>query len=147
MKTNGRKEISLFKKISTGARKRHKSFLQEQADQRFEIACDPRGAAFFRNRTWMASGNAPGSCKQIGSTAGLHKNEIHPACSPEDKARLMNAGEGPTAFVGDGVNDTLAISCADIGIAATDASAATIALADVVIAKHVGFCDKTSSFR
>ena len=83
----------------------------------------------------MASGDAPGPCEQIGATSGLHRNEIHSACSPEDKAELVNAGKGPTAFVGDGVNDTLAISRADIGIAATDASAATIALADVVIAK------------
>lgn len=83
----------------------------------------------------MASGDGPGPCDQIGSAAGLHTDEIHSACSPEDKAKLVDAGEGPTAFVGDGVNDTLAISRADIGIAATDASAATIALADVVIAK------------
>ncbi len=83
----------------------------------------------------MASGDAPGPCDQIGSAAGLHKNEIHSACSPEDKAKLVNAGERSTAFVGDGVNDTLAISRADVGIAATDASSATIALADVVIAK------------
>ncbi|MGO1500287.1 MAG: hypothetical protein ACTHWH_03255 [Marinobacter sp.] len=44
------------------------------------------------------------------------------------------SGPGSTAFVGDGVNDMLAIVRADVGVAATDASPATIALADVVIA-------------
>lgn len=83
----------------------------------------------------MASGDAPAPCAHVGALAGLKQNEIRAACTPEDKATLVEAGPGPTAFVGDGVNDTLAIVRADVGIAATDASPATIALADVVIAK------------
>lgn len=83
----------------------------------------------------MASGDAPAPCAHVGALAGLKANEIHAACTPEDKAALVEAGSGSTAFVGDGVNDTLAIVRADVGIAATDASPATIALADVVIAK------------
>ncbi|WP_320157845.1 cation-translocating P-type ATPase [Psychrobacter urativorans] len=83
----------------------------------------------------MASGDAPAPCAHVGAIAGLKQNEIRAACTPEDKATLVEAGPGPTAFVGDGVNDTLAIVRADVGIAATDASPATIALADVVIAK------------
>lgn len=83
----------------------------------------------------MASGDAPAPCAHVGAMAGLKPNEIRAACTPEDKGALVDAGPGPTAFVGDGVNDTLAIVRADVGIAATDASAATIALADVVIAK------------
>ncbi len=83
----------------------------------------------------MASGDAPAPCAHVGAMAGLKPNEIRAACTPENKGTLVDAGPGPTAFVGDGVNDTLAIVRADVGIAATDASAATIALADVVIAK------------
>ena len=83
----------------------------------------------------MASGDAAGPCAQVGVAAGLSADEIHATCTPEEKAKLVRASQGPTAFVGDGVNDTLAIARADVGIAATDASAATIALADVVIAK------------
>lgn len=83
----------------------------------------------------MASGDADAPCAHVGAIAGLKPEEIRAACTPEDKATLVEAGPGPTAFVGDGVNDTLAIVSADVGIAATDASPATIALADVVIAK------------
>lgn len=83
----------------------------------------------------MASGDAPAPCAHVGALAGLQPHEIQAACTPEYKAELVEAGPGPTAFVGDGVNDTLAIVRADVGIAASDASPATIALADVVIAK------------
>ncbi|MBO1530255.1 cation-translocating P-type ATPase [Psychrobacter sp. F1192] len=83
----------------------------------------------------MASGDAPAPCHHVGAIAGLRPEEILAACTPEDKAELVEAGAGPTAFVGDGVNDTLAIVRADVGIAASNASPATIALADVVIAK------------
>lgn len=83
----------------------------------------------------MASGDAPAPCNHVGAIAGLKPDEIRSACTPEEKAELVDKGPGPTAFVGDGVNDTLAIVRADVGIAATNASPATIALADVVIAK------------
>lgn len=83
----------------------------------------------------MASGDAAGPCAHVGAAAGLDPEEIRSACTPEEKAALVLAGPGPTAFVGDGVNDMLAIVRADVGIAATDASPATIALADVVIAQ------------
>jgi len=83
----------------------------------------------------MASGDAPTPCAHVGAAAGLAPSEIHAACTPEVKAALVGAGPGSTAFVGDGVNDMLAIVRADVGVAATDASPATIALADVVIAR------------
>lgn len=83
----------------------------------------------------MISGDGAKPCAQVGAQVGLQPSEIHAACAPEDKAALVAAGPGPTVFVGDGVNDLLAIVRADTGIAATDASTATIALADVVIAR------------
>ncbi len=83
----------------------------------------------------MVSGDGPAACAQVGAAVGLEPDEIHAACSPEEKAKIVAAGPGPTVFVGDGVNDLLAIVRAQTGIAATDASAATIALADVVIAR------------
>ncbi|MDA7430719.1 hypothetical protein PGB28_19835 [Primorskyibacter aestuariivivens] len=55
--------------------------------------------------------------------------------TPEDKVARVAAAAGPVVFVGDGINDLAAIVRADVGIAATDASPATIAIADVVIAR------------
>ncbi|WP_417809666.1 heavy metal translocating P-type ATPase [Thioclava sp.] len=83
----------------------------------------------------MASGDGHAVCAQVGAAVGLQPCEIHAACTPEDKAALVAGSPDPTVFVGDGVNDLLAIVRAETGIAATDASAATIALADVVIAR------------
>ena len=83
----------------------------------------------------MVSGDGAAVCAHVGAAVGLRSDEIHAACTPEGKAALVAAGPGPTAFVGDGVNDLLAIVGAETGVAATDASTATIALADVVIAR------------
>lgn len=82
----------------------------------------------------LASGDAPQPCASIGRLVGLEPRRIHAGCTPEDKARLIRSSGVPTAFVGDGVNDALAIVAADVGIAAREASPATIALADVAIA-------------
>ena len=83
----------------------------------------------------MVSGDEAAVCAYVGRAVGLRPEEIHAACTPEEKLALVTAGAGPTSFVGDGVNDLLAIVGAETGVAATDASTATIALADVVIAR------------
>lgn len=83
----------------------------------------------------ILSGDAAAPCARIGARVGLAASEIRAGCTPEDKAAFVAEGAKPTAFMGDGVNDALAITRADVGIAAGDASPATIALADVVIAR------------
>ena len=113
----------------------------------------------LRARTGQRRWTEP--CAQVGAAVGLRPDEIHAACTPEDKAALVAAGPGPTIFVGDGINHLPAIVRAESGIAATDASTATIALADVVIARggslqspvpslfrgaHAGSCARTFCF-
>lgn len=83
----------------------------------------------------MISGDAYGPCTYLGAQTGLDSKDIYAGCSPEEKAKLVQKRVGTTVFVGDGVNDMLAITQADVGIAATNASPVTIALADVVIAR------------
>lgn len=65
------------------------------------------------------SGDASDTCKHVVAAAGLLRGEIRGTCTPEDKAALVADGAVPTAFVGDGVNDTLAIVRAEIGIDAS----------------------------
>lgn len=83
----------------------------------------------------LVSGDAVGPCAEMGQTVGLLPAEINATCTPEDKVARVAAAAGPVVFVGDGINDLAAIVRADVGIAATDASPATIAIADVVIAR------------
>ena len=65
-------------------------------------------------------------------------DEVHSGLLPQDKVakleEIMDAAEGPVAFVGDGMNDAPVLSRADVGVAmGAIGSAAAIEAADVVI--------------
>lgn len=86
-------------------------------------------------RIVMLTGDNPRVAQAVGRRLGV--DEVHAGLMPEDKVRIvseMGATYGPTAMVGDGVNDAPALASAAIGIAmgaaGTDAALET---ADVVL--------------
>ena len=82
----------------------------------------------------MLSGDNEDVCKKVSGELGL--DEYYSNLLPEEKMKKLEEiiKEGQTMFVGDGVNDTLSISLADVsvsmGIKGSDAS---IEYSDIVI--------------
>lgn len=83
--------------------------------------------------TRLVTGDRCETAEAVASAIGLMRDQVHAACLPEDKVAALHAAPGPTVFVGDGVNDSLALAAADCGIAVQDASAVAVASAGVVI--------------
>ena len=82
----------------------------------------------------MLSGDHPEPSRVIAESLGLRHH--YADLLPEDKARLIRElkAEGRVvAMVGDGVNDALALSEADVGIAVPGGAPVTIEAADVVL--------------
>ncbi len=86
-------------------------------------------------RIVMLTGDNPRVARAVGRRLGV--DEVHAGLMPEDKVRIVSelgATYGPTAMVGDGINDAPALASATIGIAmgaaGTDAALET---ADVVL--------------
>lgn len=82
----------------------------------------------------MATGDNEKVAKAIGKEAGIEN--VHYEMSPVDKSELIQKlkAEGKTVvMVGDGVNDTLALSHADIAIAMGSGADVALSISDVVI--------------
>lgn len=86
-------------------------------------------------RIVMLTGDNPRVAQAVGRRLGV--DEVHAGLMPEDKMRLigeLSAAYGPTAMVGDGINDAPALASATIGVAMGAAGAdAALETADVVL--------------
>ncbi len=87
-------------------------------------------------KTVILSGDNTASvnaCKQA-----VNADSAYGEALPEKKAEIVKNGEvlGYTAFVGDGVNDSLAITTATVGFAVSSGVDVAISFADVVLLKN-----------
>lgn len=121
---------------------------------RVEVARDGRwvGALILRDRlrpdaagavatlqraglsTSLVTGDRHEAAVAVAAAVGMTPEQVRAGCLPEGKVDVLGAVRGPVVFVGDGVNDSLALAAADCGIAVQDASAAAVASAGVVVA-------------
>ena len=83
--------------------------------------------------TAILTGDQEESARAMGSKAGIQ--QVHARLLPEEKLARLQAireQEGPTMFVGDGINDAPVLSGADVGAAMGSGADAAIEAADVV---------------
>lgn len=86
-------------------------------------------------KTVMLTGDSERTAAAIAAQVGV--DEYHSEVLPEDKARFVEEerAKGHTVIMlGDGINDSPALSAADVGIAISDGAAIAREIADITIA-------------
>ncbi|KAK6908061.1 hypothetical protein I203_102062 [Kwoniella mangroviensis CBS 8507] len=93
----------------------------------------------------MLSGDNQSTALAVGKMLGLEKGEVKGGVGPEGKAEVIRGmqrdlkegengdGKGLVMFVGDGLNDSVALAAADVSCAMGHGSQATLASADFVL--------------
>ncbi|MEO8851823.1 MAG: magnesium-translocating P-type ATPase [Allobranchiibius sp.] len=96
--------------------------------------CQELGLAVGRALT----GAQIGAMDDDGLQAAIAATTVFARVSPQDKARIVRVqrrGGGGVAFLGDGVNDALALHAADVGISVDSATDVAKDAADVILLK------------
>lgn len=84
----------------------------------------------------LATGDGPAAARHVAEQLGIV--EVHARMTPDDKLRLVErlqeAQPGRVAMAGDGINDTAALTRADLGIAMGSGTDAAIESGDIIAA-------------
>ncbi|WVQ96615.1 hypothetical protein IAU59_003720 [Kwoniella sp. CBS 9459] len=90
----------------------------------------------------MLSGDNESTARAVGAMVGLGEDEVKGGVGPEGKAEVIRSmqaaikgkeGREMVMFVGDGLNDSVALAAADVSVAMGHGSQATLASADFVL--------------
>lgn len=82
---------------------------------------------------WLLTGDSAASTGKLTVAMGLPFSRVLSECDPDDKANALSHARGGVAFVGDGVNDVLALASAQCGVAVASAAAVATSAAGIVI--------------
>ena len=118
--------------LSDGERVRGYLSLADQPREQARVALQQLHALGLE--TVMLTGDNPRAAQSIGARLGLR--DIRAGLLPQDKLaalRALQTPERPVAMVGDGINDTPALSAAALGVSLGGASAQALESADVVL--------------
>ena len=128
--TEARGETAVL--LSDGERVRGYLSLADQPREQARVALQQLHALGLE--TVMLTGDNPRAAQSIGARLGLR--DIRAGLLPQDKLaalRALQTPERPVAMVGDGINDTPALSAAALGVSLGGASAQALESADVVL--------------
>jgi P-type Cu2+ transporter len=94
----------------------------------------------LRNNGWrvgMVSGDHNEVVRHVADDLGITPDMTHGNVMPEQKVELVRryGEQGPVVMVGDGVNDAAALASATVGIAVHGGAEASLAAADIYLAK------------
>lgn len=84
----------------------------------------------------LLTGDNQARANQVAKTLNIPANQVHANAFPEDKAKIvrnLHRGGKIVAFVGDGLNDSVALAYADVSISFADGSDIARETADVVL--------------
>ncbi|MEU7565827.1 heavy metal translocating P-type ATPase [Streptomyces fradiae] len=90
-------------------------------------------------RPVLATGDRDATARAVAAELGIPEADVHARCTPEGKAELVAALKADgrrVAVVGDGVNDTVALAGADLGVAMGGGTDAAIGAADVTLVRE-----------
>jgi Cu2+-exporting ATPase len=85
----------------------------------------------------MLTGDEPAVAEQVALAVGLDRSSLRAGVTPEQKLSAVKERNDdlPVVMVGDGVNDAAALAAADVGISVSGGAEASMAAADVYLAK------------
>ncbi len=86
-------------------------------------------------RVCVATGDERRVARALGRRVGIEPSEIVADANPAEKERIVRAlaAFGPTAMIGDGINDAPALTRADVGFAVRTGTDVAVDAADVVL--------------
>ncbi|HIK29414.1 MAG: heavy metal translocating P-type ATPase [Oscillatoriaceae bacterium SKW80] len=86
--------------------------------------------------THILTGDSLPRARAVAAELGISEDKIHAHAFPEQKAQVvekLHASGKTVAFVGDGINDSAALSCADVSVSFGEGSDVARETADVVL--------------
>eukprot|EP00438_Fugacium_kawagutii_P014757 Skav202481 [mRNA] locus=scaffold149:754715:760535:+ [translate_table: standard] len=87
---------------------------------------------------WMCTGDHSTTAAAIADELGIQMKHVRAECAPAHKAALvaeLQAAQKRVIFVGDGVNDAVALTAAEVGIAIGAGARLAVDAADVVLVR------------
>jgi len=106
---------------------------------RFKDAARPETRSALRQlsadgaQLWLITGDSAQAADKLVEELQVDFTKVLSSSSPEQKAEALANIREPVVFVGDGVNDALALASADCGVAVSQATAVATSAAGIVV--------------
>ena len=103
---------------------------------RAEAAASIRSLQRMGVECWLLSGDRMEACLDVAAQVGIASERVIGGALPSEKAERLaeiQARIGPVAMVGDGINDAVALSQADLGIAMGSGASVALESAGLVL--------------